>query len=131
MEDKKFNKAQYDMDYRKMHKAQLNVDINKDEKDELDMLLKDNMMSKTDFIRNAINQLKDQPIRVYIYEDAVVFNKEDEDGNEYMTEAFYINKDNHGNECVGLNILDVIDTILNINKHNILFFNKRNEKYYN
>lgn len=127
----KFDKSKYDMSYRKTHKAQVYVDLNKDEKEELDSLLSENGMTKAELFRNAIQQLKDLPIRVYIYEDAVVFTKEDEDGEEYMTEAFHINQDTHGNECVGLNILDVIDTILNINKHNIIFINKRTEKYYN
>ena len=43
-----------------------------------------------------------------------------------MTEAFHINEDKYGNECVSTGILDVIDTILNINKHNILFISKNN-----
>lgn len=126
----KFDKTKYDMNYRKSHKAQFNVDINKNEKEELDTLLSENMMTKTEFLRNAINQLKDLPIKTYIYKDAVVFTKEDENGEEYMTEAFHINEDKYGNECVSIGILDVIDTILNINKHNILFISKITENYY-
>jgi len=126
----KFDKSKYDMNYRKIHKSQFNVDINKEEKEELDTLLSENMMTKTDFLREAIKKLKDQPIRVYIYSDAVVFTKEDENGYEEMTEAFYINVDNHGNECVSIGILDIIDTILNINKHDIIFINKRAENYH-
>lgn len=127
----KFDKTKYDMDYRKKHKSQFNVDINKEEKDEIDALLKNNGMTKTDFLRNAIRKYKSETtsIRVYIYMDKIVFTKDDENGEEYMTEAFYINEDKYGNECVSINILDIIDTILNINNNNIIFINKRNEKY--
>lgn len=127
----KFDKIKYDMDYRKKHKSQFNVDINKDEKDEIDKLLKSNGMTKTEFLRNAIKKYKNKttPIRVYIYIDKIVFTKEDENGEEYMTEAFYINEDKHGNECVSIHVLDIIDTILNINNHNLLFINRRNQKY--
>lgn len=127
----KFDKTKYDMDYRKKHKSQFNVDINKDEKDEIDALLKNNGMTKTDFLRNAIKKYKSETtsIRVYIYMDKIVFTKNDENGEEYMTEAFHINEDKYGNECVSINILDIIDTILNINNNNIIFINKRNEKY--
>lgn len=128
---KKFDKIKYDMDYRKKHKSQFNVDINKEEKDEIDALLKNNGITKADFLRNAIRKYKSETtsIRVYIYMDKIVFTKDDENGEEYMTEAFYINEDKHGNECVSINILDIIDTILNINNNNIIFINKRNEKY--
>lgn len=128
---KKFDKIKYDMDYRKKHKSQFNVDINKEEKDEIDALLKNNGITKADFLRNAIRKYKSEitSIRVYIYMDKIVFTKDDENGEEYMTEAFYINEDKHGNECVSINILDIIDTILNINNNNIIFINKRNEKY--
>lgn len=127
----KFDKTKYDMDYRKKHKSQFNVDINKEEKDEIDALLKNNGMTKTDFLRNAIRKYKSETtsIRVYIYMDKIVFTKDDENGEEYMTEAFYINEDKHGNECVSIKILDIIDTILNINNNNIIFINKRNKKY--
>lgn len=128
---KKFDKIKYDMDYRKKHKSQFNVDINKEEKDEIDALLKNNGITKADFLRNAIRKYKSETtsIRVYIYMDKIVFTKDDENSEEYMTEAFYINEDKHGNECVSINILDIIDTILNINNNNIIFINKRNEKY--
>lgn len=128
---KKFDKIKYDMDYRKKHKSQFNVDINKEEKDEIDALLKNNGITKADFLRNAIRKYKSETtsIRVYIYMDKIVFTKDDENGEEYMTEAFYINEDKNGNECVSINILDIIDTILNINNNNIIFINKRNEKY--
>lgn len=54
----KFDKTKYDMDYRKVHKSQFNVDLNKDEKDELDALLKESGMSKAEFLRKAIKQLR-------------------------------------------------------------------------
>ena len=128
---KKFDKIKYDMDYRKKHKSQFNVDINKEEKEEIEALLKNNGITKADFLRNAIRKYKSETtsIRVYIYMDKIVFTKDDENSEEYMTEAFYINEDKHGNECVSINILDIIDTILNINNNNIIFINKRNEKY--
>ena len=55
----KFNQTKYVMDYRKQHKAQFNVDLNKSEKEELDILLKDNNLTKAEFIRLAIKALKE------------------------------------------------------------------------
>ena len=59
----KFNQTKYVMDYRKQHKAQFNVDLNKSEKEELDILLKDNNLTKAEFIRLAINALKENKLK--------------------------------------------------------------------
>ena len=56
----KFDQTKYIMDYRKKHKAQFNVDLNIEEKEELDLLLKRHRLTKTQFLRNAINDLKQQ-----------------------------------------------------------------------
>lgn len=56
----KFNQTKYIMEYRKQHKAQFNVDLNKSEKEELDILLKENNLTKADFIRLAIKALKEK-----------------------------------------------------------------------
>ncbi len=55
---KEFNQTKYVDNYRKKHKAQFNVDLNAAEKAELDNLLKKCNLSKTQFLRNAINILK-------------------------------------------------------------------------
>lgn len=55
---KKFNQTKYVVEYRKKHKAQFNVDLNKSEKDELDSILKENNLTKVEFIRLAIEALK-------------------------------------------------------------------------
>lgn len=59
----KFNQTKYVMDYRKQHKAQFNVDLNKSEKEELDILLKDNNLTKAEFIRLAIKALKENKLK--------------------------------------------------------------------
>jgi hypothetical protein len=53
-----FNQTKYIDTYRKKHKAQFNVDLNIEEKEELDNLLKLNGLTKTQFLRNAIDMLK-------------------------------------------------------------------------
>ena len=50
----KFDKKQYDIDYRKKHKVQFNVDLNKEEMNSLQELLKVIDIKKVDFLRNAI-----------------------------------------------------------------------------
>ena len=59
----KFNQTKYVMDYRKQHKARFNVDLNKSEKEELDILLKDNNLTKAEFIRLAIKALKENKLK--------------------------------------------------------------------
>ena len=58
MNEKKFNQARYVDDYRKKHKAQFNVDLNIQEKEELEKLLKKCNLSKTQFLRSAIDLLR-------------------------------------------------------------------------
>lgn len=58
MEKKEFNKTEYDIDYRKKHKKQFNADLNIDEMEELEELLKKKNLTKIQFLRNAIKDLK-------------------------------------------------------------------------
>lgn len=53
-----FNKKEYDVHYRKKHKKQFNIDLNLEEHEELTELLKLNNLTKVQFIRNAIEDLK-------------------------------------------------------------------------
>lgn len=57
-EKKKFNKKEYDSFYRKNNYLQFKVDLKKSEKEELDILLKENNITKAEFLRNAIKELK-------------------------------------------------------------------------
>ncbi len=54
----KFNQSKYIQEYRKENKKQFNVDLNKDEAEELDRLLKEKGMTKVEFVRKAIEELK-------------------------------------------------------------------------
>lgn len=58
-----FDKVKYDKEYRKEHKAQFNVDLNKEELDELNDLLKKSNLTKVDFIRKAISDLKSRLVK--------------------------------------------------------------------
>lgn len=58
MNNKNFDKVQYDNNYRKKHKKQFNVDLNNDEMVELEELLKKHNLSKVQFLRNSIEKLK-------------------------------------------------------------------------
>ena len=59
---KYFNKTGYDINYRKKFKSQFNVDLNKDEKDELDLLLNNKGLTKSDFLRAAMQSLKEDKL---------------------------------------------------------------------
>ena len=54
----KFDKNKYDIAYHKEYYSQFKVDLKKEEKRELDLLLKKKNLTKVQFIRNAINELK-------------------------------------------------------------------------
>ncbi len=56
--EKKFDKQQYDIDYRKRFKKQFNVDLNIEEYNELNDLLTKHNLTKVQFLRNAISSLK-------------------------------------------------------------------------
>lgn len=60
MEEKKekFNKKKYDIEYRRTHKQRLAVDLSFDEMKELNELLVSLNMTKSQFVKNAINDLK-------------------------------------------------------------------------
>ena len=53
-----FNQSKYIQEYRKNKKKQFNVDLNKDEAEELEQLLKEKELTKVQFIRNAMEELK-------------------------------------------------------------------------
>ena len=59
----KFNQTKYIDTYRKQYKAQFNVDLNKDEKEELDILLKENNLTKVEFIRLATKLLRQNKLK--------------------------------------------------------------------
>ena len=54
----KFNKKEYDINYKKLHKKQFKVDLNIEEYNYLEKLLKKYNLSKAQFLRNSIKQLK-------------------------------------------------------------------------
>ncbi len=54
----KFNKKEYDINYKKLHKKQFKVDLNIEEYNYLEKLLKKYNLSKAQFLRNSIEQLK-------------------------------------------------------------------------
>ncbi len=56
--EKKFDKSKYDIEYIKTHKKQFRVDLNISEFDELCALLTKRNLTKTQFLRNAIEELK-------------------------------------------------------------------------
>ncbi len=54
----KFNKKEYDINYKKLHKKQFKVDLNIEEYNHLEKLLVKYNLSKAQFLRNSIEQLK-------------------------------------------------------------------------
>ena len=54
----KFDKAQYDVEYKKKFLSQFKVDLRKEEMEELNQLLEKFNLTKADFLRNAIAELK-------------------------------------------------------------------------
>ncbi len=54
----KFDKKKYDIEYINTHKRHLNVKLNIKELEELEELLKKKNMTKVQFVRNAIEELK-------------------------------------------------------------------------
>ena len=55
---KKFDKRKYDYEYRLEHYKEFRCYLSIDEFNELNDLIKENKLSKSDFIRNAIKELK-------------------------------------------------------------------------
>lgn len=55
---KEFNQKEYINNYKKEHYSAFKVNLKKDEKLELDQLLKKHKLTKTQFLRNAIDNLK-------------------------------------------------------------------------
>lgn len=59
MEEKKeFNQLEYKMKYSKEHYKVFKVDLKKEEMEELNKLLEKHKLTKADFLRNSINELK-------------------------------------------------------------------------
>lgn len=56
----KFNQKEYIQKYNKDHYSTFKVDIKKEEMEELNILLEQLNLSKAQFLRNAINDLKTQ-----------------------------------------------------------------------
>lgn len=54
----KFDKKKYDIEYKKSHKCQFKVDLNPDEMGTLNELLKKLGMTKVQFVREALEELK-------------------------------------------------------------------------
>lgn len=57
-EKKKFNQTKYVREYIKTHKKQFRVDLNIKEYEELEELLLKKNITKTQFLRNSIEELK-------------------------------------------------------------------------
>ncbi len=57
-EKKKFDKKAYDIEYRKNHKLRLAVDLSIEEMKELNELIKKAKITKAQFVKNAIKELK-------------------------------------------------------------------------
>jgi len=58
MKKEKFNQKEYVNQYKKEHYSPLKINLKKEEKEELDKLLADENITQTQFIRNAIADLK-------------------------------------------------------------------------
>lgn len=58
MQEKKFNKNDYDIEYHKKHYKAFKVDLKKEEMEELNNLLKKRKLTKADFLRQSIEELK-------------------------------------------------------------------------
>lgn len=58
MKEKKFNKNEYINQYKKDHYSPLKINLKTKEKEELDRLLKLEGITQTQFVRNAIAELK-------------------------------------------------------------------------
>ena len=54
----KFNETKYKREYNKQHYSTFKVDLLKKEKEDLDQLLKELNLTKAQFLRNAIEELK-------------------------------------------------------------------------
>ena len=54
----KFNQTKYVIEYRKKYKKRFSVDLNKEEIEEVNKLLKKNNLTRASFLRQAIENLK-------------------------------------------------------------------------
>jgi hypothetical protein len=54
----KFNQSKYIQQFKKEHYKQFKVDLKQEEWDEIDKLLKDNNITKAEFLRISITALK-------------------------------------------------------------------------
>lgn len=62
-EKRKFNQNEYVNEYKKKHYSPLKINLKKEEKEELDKLLAEEGLTQTQFIRNAITDLKSKKKR--------------------------------------------------------------------
>ena len=60
MEKEKFNQSKYIQEWNKQNKRQFKVNLNISEYEELKTLLKENNLSNVQFVRNALNDLKNK-----------------------------------------------------------------------
>lgn len=60
--EKEFNQLEYIKEYNKEHYKAFKVDLKKEELDNINKLLKENNMTKADFLRLSIKALKDGKI---------------------------------------------------------------------
>ncbi len=60
MEDKKFNKKDYDNNYQKDHYLQFKAKLKPEEKLEIDKWLKEVKLNKTEFIKEAYQLMKEK-----------------------------------------------------------------------
>lgn len=60
MEKEKFNQSKYIQEWNKQNKRQFKVNLNIPEYEELKKLLKENNLSNVQFVRNALNDLKNK-----------------------------------------------------------------------
>ena len=58
-----FNQVRYINQYAREHYSRFHVDLLKDDKEELDKMLKEDGITKADFLRNAIEEYKKKRIK--------------------------------------------------------------------
>lgn len=98
MEEKKFDKKEYDRIYHQEHKGRIKqwkVDLPKAEKEEYDELLKTNNITKVDFLRNSFKKLKEETKMKELLEKYEIESVEEFEPNFYhmnLTNGYVINR---------------------------------------
>lgn len=120
----KEQKAKYDMDLRKkLEKKQFNTDLNKEEYEELNSLLKEQKLTKADFLRKSMNILKERNDNMYsinksytvlktnaLKEKGVVFQTNSYDEAKKVLNYFNENNVKHGYANDVYEIVEHLDT---------------------